>query len=293
MRGPAPMFVDDSRIRARLRHPKQGRFARESGVILQDKVIIITGCNSEIGMGWSAAIKSAEQGADVVLCDYATDKLDQLVSEIKGLRRQAIWVQADVSIRAQVDQAVARAIETFGRIDALINNAGIATDNGPFLECSDDMLERNMAVNFKGAWHFCQAVIPHMKKQGGGAIVNNASLNATRPVAGWAPYTTSKMAMIGMSKSIAYEFGVDNIRSNCIAPGPIRTELGLGGSRRLAEEMDIPFDEAVKLAEHANVLGRWGSPGEAADLMVYLASDMASFVTGSTIDVGGGFVVGL
>lgn len=262
-------------------------------MLLENKVVVITGCNSEIGMGWSAAIKCAEQGADVIVCDWKTDKLDRLVNQIEGLGRRAIWVQADISNREQVQQVVDKAIETFGHIDVLINNAGIATDNGPFLECSEDMLDRNIAVNFKGAWYFCQAVIPHMRKQGGGAIVNNASLNATRPVAGWAPYTTSKMAMIGMSKSIALEFGVDNIRSNCIAPGPIRTELGLGGSRRVAEEMEIPFDEAVKLAEHANVLGRWGDPGEAADLMVYLASDMASFVTGSTIDVGGGFVVGL
>jgi len=262
-------------------------------MLLENKVVIITGCSSEIGMGWSAAIKCAEHGADVVVCDYRTDKLDQLVSTIRDLGRRALWVQADVSIREQVHQVVNKAIDSFARIDVLINNAGIATDNGPFLECSDDMLDRNLAVNFKGAWYFCQAVIPHMRKQGGGAIVNNASLNATRPVAGWAPYTTSKMAMIGMSKSIALEFGADNIRSNCIAPGPIRTELGLGGSRRVAKEMDIPFEDAVKLAENANVLGRWGSPGEAADLMVYLASDMASFVTGSTVDVGGGFVVGM
>ncbi len=262
-------------------------------MLLKDKVAIITGCNSEIGMGWAAAIKCAEQGADVVVCDYRTDQLDQLTARIDALGRRAIWLRADISDQAQVERVVDKAIETFGHIDVLINNAGIASDNGPFLECSEEMLDRNIAVNFKGAWYFCQAVIPHMRKQGGGAIVNNASLNATRPVAGWAPYTTSKMALIGMSKSIAYEFGVDNIRSNCIAPGPIRTELGLGGSRRVAEELDIPFDEAVKLAEHANVLGRWGSPGEAADLMVYLASDMASFVTGSTIDVGGGFVAGL
>ena len=262
-------------------------------MLLKDKVVVITGCNSEIGMGWAAAIKCAEQGADVVVCDYRIDKLDQLVKEIDALGRRAIWVQADISDREQVQQVVDKAIHTFGRIDVLINNAGIGTDNGPFLECSEEMLDRNIAVNFKGAWYFCQAVIPHMREQGGGAIVNNSSLNATRPVAGWAPYTTSKMALIGMSKSIASEFGVDNIRSNCITPGPIRTELGLGGSRVVAKELGIPFDEAVKLAEQGNVLRRWGSPEEAADLMVYLASDMASFVTGSTIDVGGGYVAGL
>ncbi len=262
-------------------------------MLLENKVAIITGCNSEIGMGWAAAVKFAEQGADVVVCDWATDKLDRLVSEIERKGREGLWVRADISDRTQVQQVVDTTMDKFGRVDVLINNAGIATHNGPFLECSEDMLDRNIAVNFKGAWYFCQAVIPHMRAQGGGSIVHNASLNATRPVAGWAPYTTSKMAMIGMSKSIALEFGVDNIRSNCIAPGPIRTELGLGGSKRVAEETGLPFDEAVKLAENANVLGRWGEPGEAADVMVYLASDMSSFVTGSTIDVGGGFVVGM
>ena len=262
-------------------------------MLLENKVVIITGCNSEIGMGWATAIKCAEQGADVVVCDYQTDKLAQLTEAIEQLGRQALAIEADVSVQVQVENVVSQTLEKLGRVDCLINNAGIASDNGPFLDVSEDMLDRNIDINFKGAWYFCKAVIPHMKKQGGGSIINNASLNATRPVAGWAPYTASKMAMIGMSKSIAYEFGVDNIRSNCIAPGPIKTELGLGGSKRLAEELNMDFDDAVKLAENANVLRRWGAPSEAADLMVYLASDMSSFVTGSTIDVGGGFVVGL
>lgn len=262
-------------------------------MMLKDKVVIVTGCNSEIGMGWATALKAATEGANVVVCDYQTDKLSTLVEAIESLGQNAIALEADVSNRDQVDAVVSQTIATFGRIDVLVNNAGIATHNGPFLECSAEMLERNLDVNFKGVWNFCQAVIPHMIEQGGGSIVNNASLNATRPVAGWAPYTSSKMAMIGMSKSIALEFGIHNVRCNCIAPGPIRTELGLGGSKRLADELGIPFEEAVDLAHNANVMRRWGAPSEAADVMVYLASDMASFVTGSTIDVGGGFVAGM
>ena len=103
-------------------------------MLLENKVVTITGCNSEIGMGWSAAIKCAEQGADVIVCDWKTDKLDRLVNKIEGLGRRATWVRADISNREQVQQVVDKAIEMFGQIDVLINNAGIATDNGPFLE---------------------------------------------------------------------------------------------------------------------------------------------------------------
>ena len=261
--------------------------------LMVGKSVIVTGCGSEIGMGWATAVKCAQEGANVLVTDLRTDNLGKLVEELQGYGVKAVSAGANIANREEVNAVVEKAVAEFGAIHGMVNNAGTADQNSTLLECTDEMLEFNMGINFKGPLYFCQAVIPHMIEQGGGAIVNNVSVNATRPLPNWMPYVTSKNALIGLTKVVAVDHGADNIRCNAICPGAIRTELALEGVRHAIENWGLTAEQVEDGAVSASTLMRWGAPSEAADLMTFLISDMSSFVTGSVIEVGGGVVRGL
>lgn len=262
--------------------------------MLQDKVVIITGAGRPKGMGQATALKFAEHGAKVVVTDLVRDQyadedlaaVEGVASEIRQLGADSFAVGVDVTNRAQVNACVEQTISKFGTVDVLVNNAGTAIGAGPFLEQTDKQWDISYGVHLKGTLYFCQAVIPVMQRSGGGAIVNNSSMLGIAAEPYSAAYTATKFGVVGLTKVIAAEFGKDNIRCNAVCPGSINTQMQSEGLAQYAEWAGISMEEAWKDAER-NALGRSAEPSEVADAILYLASPMASFVSGVALPVTG------
>ena len=246
---------------------------------LASKVAIITG--SAGGMGQVAAELFAREGASVVVTDVIADAGKETAQRIKDAGGQAIFVQADVSKEEDVKGLVAAAIEAFGQVDILYNNAGIMpTDDGSVTDVSEMIWDRVLDVNLKSTFLCSKYVIPHMVARGQGSIVNIASfvalLGCTVPQDA---YTASKGGIMALTKSLAVQYGRQGIRCNAICPGPIETPL----LRTLWTS-----EEARDLRLNRIPLGRFGEAKDIVYMALYLASDESSWTTGSWIVVDGG-----
>lgn len=262
--------------------------------LLQDKVVIITGAGRPQGMGQAAAHRFAAHGAHVVVTDLVRDSnlpedlaaIEAVADEVRELGVSSLAIACDVTKRDEVDDCVAQTVAKLGTVDVMVNNAGTAIGAGPFLEQTDKQWDISYGVHLKGTLYFCQAVIPVMRGNGGGAIVNNSSMLGIAAEPFSAAYTATKFGVVGLTKVIAAEFGKDNIRCNAVCPGSINTQMQSEGLAQYAEWAGISMEEAWKDAER-NALGRSADPEEVADAMVYLASPMASFVSGVALPVTG------
>ncbi len=246
---------------------------------LEGKVAIVTGAGS--GIGRVAAQLFAAEGARVVVADVVTDQAEAAVAEITGVGGQAVAVTVDVSDETQVTAMVATAMDRFGHLDVLFNNAGIfPDDDGGILDTPPETWHQVMEVNLKGVWLGCRAGVPAMLQSGGGSIVNVASFVALMGAAtAQIAYTASKGGVLAMTRELAVEYARKGIRANSICPGPIETPL-------LAELLSDPARRQRRLVHIP--IGRFGRPEEIAKAALFLASDDASFVTGSSLVVDGG-----
>lgn len=249
----------------------------------EGKVAVITGAAG--GIGKQACIRFASEGAKVVAVDLAGTALGDVIDAVKAAGSEAIAVPTDVTIASQVKNYVDAAMGAYGRVDAFFNNAGIEGWVGPSTEYPEDIFDRVIAVNLKGVWLGMKYVVPVMRAQGGGAIVNTAStagLGATPTIIA---YGASKHAVVGMTKSAAVEFGRDRIRVNAVCPAPIETRM----MRSLERGMNPDDPGAVHDTISATIpLGRYGEPQEVAALTAFLCSDDASYITGGIYTVDGG-----
>lgn len=244
---------------------------------LQDKVALITGAAR--GIGAAMAHVFAGEGARLALIDRDLPMLENTASAIAGA---PLACKADVAIGAEADAAVAKVIERFGRVDILINNAGINVYDDP-LKLSQEDWQRCMAVNLEGAWNFIRAVLPSMLEQGRGSIVNIASTHAFSIIPGCFPYPVAKHAVLGLTRSLAIEYAPKGMRINAIAPGYIETDI--------VKDWFKTFDDpaaARKKVEDLIPVRRIGTPKEVALAAVYLASDESGFTTGSVLTMDGG-----
>ncbi|KIL45046.1 SDR family NAD(P)-dependent oxidoreductase [Jeotgalibacillus soli] len=254
---------------------------------LQNKVAVVTGASA--GIGRAITQRLLDEGANVVTGSRTTDSLKEL-----GYEKQLLPVAVDLSEPQGPDTLIQQAIKTFGKIDILVNNVGIAPAREGFLQVSDEHWTKMFETNLMSMIRTSRAAIPYMAMRKSGSIINIASESGRQPDTMLIDYSALKAAMLSVSKALANEFGPQGIRVNSVSPGPTRTPLwdNPGGfADGLAEQFGMEKEEAiVHFAKNVRQLplGRMGHPAEVAAVVLFLASDQASFVTGAEYTVNGG-----
>ena len=243
---------------------------------LQDKVAIITGAGR--GIGQATAVKFALEGAKVVVCDLTPEWIEETLALCKETRGEAFGFVADVRDMSSLEDMVDATVARWGRVDCLVNNAGIVMD-AQLKNMSEDQFDRVIEINLKGVYNCTKAVVNTMLAQQSGVILNASSIVGLYGNFGQTNYAASKFGVIGMVKTWARELGRKGIRANAVCPGFIQTSI-LGS---MPERVLHALEEKVPM-------GRLGKPEEIANTFAFLASDEASFVTGTTLRVDGGFL---
>jgi NAD(P)-dependent dehydrogenase (short-subunit alcohol dehydrogenase family) len=247
---------------------------------LAGKIALVTGGAS--GIGRATALTFAREDAQVIVADRSVDGGEETVQMVKAAGREALFVKTDVSQATEVEGLIKQAVATYGRLDCAFNNAGIEGVWVQTADCTEENWDRTLTINLKGVWLCLKYEIPQMLTQGGGAIVNNASLAGLVGAATLPAYVASKHGVVGLTKTAALEYAKAGIRVNAVCPGIIRTPMG----DRVIQA--YPQTADAMLAQEP--IGRWGTPEEVAEAVVWLCSDAASFVTGHAMAVDGGWV---
>jgi len=247
---------------------------------LDGKIALVTGGSS--GIGRAAALAFAREGAKVVIADVLIEGSEETVQIIEKSGGQAIFFKTDVSKSDEVEALIKKTAETCGRLDCAFNNAGVGGGRAATAKCTEEEWDRVIEINLKGVWLCMKYEIQQMLKQGGGAIVNTASVAGLVGFQGTPAYVASKHGVVGLTKAAALEYANSGIRINAVCPGVIRTPMI---DRIVAAR---PQMEEVYTAMHP--VGRLGEPEEIAEAVVWLCSDAASFVTGHAMVVDGGLV---
>ena len=251
--------------------------------LLKDKVAVVTGVGSGIGKAISNAF--ADEGACLGIGDINEDLLSKTVEELKNKSSQVKSLKTDVSDEEQVKKLIEETVNTFGKLDIIVNNVSVAIGGYPITDMSNDDWQKIIGINFSSVFYGCKHSIPYLKKNNGGSIINIASVQAHNPLPGWAAYAGIKGGVISMTRNIASEFGPYNIRANTISPGTIATEM----VNQVIEEDGTGslMDDFILM----HPIGRIGKPSEIAATAVFLASEGGSFANGEDFRIDGGLVI--
>lgn len=251
---------------------------------LTNKVAIITGATS--GIGKATALLFAEEGAHVIFTGRRAELGERVLNEIRERGAGGAFIQADHSQADDCSRVVEHTLSEFGRVDILFNNAGIVT-SGTAETTSDEVWDQTLAINVTAVWRMCRLVIPVMKRQGGGVIVNNGSDWSVVAGKNAFPYIASKGAIGLMTKAMAIDHARDNIRVNAVCPGDTLVDRWM--EKGYFEDSDpVTMEQAIKEASDYLPMGRFGTPEEIAKAVLFLASDDSSFMTGHLLLVDGG-----
>ena len=253
-------------------------------MLLENRVAIVTG--GAKGMGRGMALKFVGEGCDVVVNALHIEGAEKVAGEVRALGRRALAIKADISESAEVNDMVARTIKEFGKIDILVNNAGGVggVEGGNTDTATEEDWDKVLKVNLKGAFLVCMAVIPHMKKQKYGKIINLSSMGAVSPSVSVLHYHSAKAGVLGLTLNLAFELAPFNIYVNAIVPGPIETPFW-DSLVPPGPERDALF---AGIANKEVPLGRIGTPEDIAGSALFLASGLSDYVTGQVICVAGG-----
>jgi NAD(P)-dependent dehydrogenase (short-subunit alcohol dehydrogenase family) len=245
------------------------------------KVALVTGAAG--GMGRATALAFAAAGAKVVFADIADEGAKQTVELIRNAGGEAVFAHTDVSKAADVEAAVALAVDTYGGLDHAANAAAIETEQGPLADTEEAEFDRLVAVNLKSIFLSMKYELLAMIERGGGAIVNIASTNAFRPQPNQAAYTATKHGVAGMTKAAAIDYAKHGIRINAVAPGAIDTPM-------LRHAMEVRGRSEADVVGRLSLVGRFGQPEEIANAVLWLCSDRAGFTVGHVLAVDGGYL---
>jgi 3-oxoacyl-[acyl-carrier protein] reductase len=248
---------------------------------IEGRVAVVTGSAS--GIGRACAYLFADEGAKVVIADLGQDRVDLVVDEITKAGGEALGVVCDVSDHQQLKNLVSRTVEHFGGLDILVNNAGMGPLAGATTEESvfEERWRSTFAVNVESQVRLIRLALPYLQKSGGGRVINIASTEGLIATAGGTPYTASKHAVIGVTRSLAVELGAAGLTVNCVCPGATRTGI----------TADIPDEAKEKYARRRVALRRYAEPEEIAHMVLNLALPASSYVNGSVVVVDGGLTI--
>jgi len=248
---------------------------------LKGKVAIITG--STEGIGKATALNFVQQGAKVAICSRDAEKVKQAVAEIEAVGGEVLGMAADISKAADIEQFIHAVAAKFGRIDILVNNAG-SSQRGAFLETEDAKWAADFELKVFGAIRCTRLAVPHMIKQGGGRVINITNVAAKQPGAGSGPTSISRAAGLALTKMLSKEFAAQNILVNTVVIGKIKSGQHERTRKKLGLEPEVYFKKVA-----ADIpMGRMGETAEAANAIVFLASNLATYVTGTSLNLDGG-----
>jgi len=272
---------------------------------LRGKVAIVTGVGRELGLGQGIARRFAREGVHLVLCDICRSfqefpgygmgdwqYLESVAKDIQSIGVRALPIKVDVSQSAEVTEMIETAIKEFGHIDILVNNAGTSAGRDYIVAAREEAWDRNFAVNAKGTFLCCKAVIPHMiRADTGGRIINISSISGKMGEETYGAYSASKAAAILLTQTLAKELGRQGITVNAICPGEIDTLMQRKGYLLfLQQRFGLSEEEARIRAGEQSALGRIGTADDIANVAAFLASDQAGYITGQAINVCGGTI---
>jgi NAD(P)-dependent dehydrogenase (short-subunit alcohol dehydrogenase family) len=270
---------------------------------LKNKIVIITGSGRRKGIGEALALRFATEGCNVVISDIGaakgsqfseehigtTTEMEDIANDVRALGGQAICVPCDVRHEDSVENLIAETVKAFGRVDVLVNNAGVGYIMEPFTEFKSSSWDAVLDVNLKGAFLCSKHAAIQMIAQGdGGAIINIASQAAKSGFPFAAAYTASKHGLVGLTRSNAIELGKHGIRVNAVCPNHITTGLGHWQNKFFSDKLGLNYDDYLQAIRDKNPLGRTGMVEDIAKACAFLASEQAAYITGEAMNVSGG-----
>ncbi|HLL79768.1 MAG TPA: SDR family NAD(P)-dependent oxidoreductase [Ktedonobacteraceae bacterium] len=258
-------------------------------MLLKDKVAVVTGGGR--GIGLAIALAYAREGARLVLAARGVEGLEGTRRAVADLGGEALVVPTDISDIESVSALAQQVHAHFGCVDILVNNSGVAGPTAPLWEITPDEWDATFAVNLRGTFLCCRAFLPVMIAQSSGSIILIGSMTGKRPLLGRTPYSASKLALVGLARTLAWETGPYGIRVNVISPGPVEGERIEMVIRKQAEVKDISIDEARQAFLRDSPLGRLVPAQDVAAAAVFLASDRASSITGEDLNVSAGITM--
>ncbi|UCD10105.1 MAG: glucose 1-dehydrogenase [Dehalococcoidales bacterium] len=248
---------------------------------LEGKVAIVTGTGSQVGMGKAISLKLANEGCDIVSCDIDLEGATKTADEVKASGRKALAFKTDVSNKTEVGEMVKAALKEFGKIDILVNTAGLASGGGPFHEQGEEYWEKDINVNLYGTMHCIKAVLPGMMEHKSGKIINFSSISGRMGVP--VSYAAAKGAVLNITRGLAMQYGPYGINVNGIAPAMVSTQFHGGGKG--------PSPEMIQMAADRVPLKRIQTVEDIANAVAFLASDVSKNITGQTLQVDGGWLM--
>jgi NAD(P)-dependent dehydrogenase (short-subunit alcohol dehydrogenase family) len=257
--------------------------------LLQDKIALVTG--SARGLGTTLALAFARAGADVILADLVVDPLENIKKEVESLGCRSLSLAVDISDLESVQECAQKAFEKFGRVDILVNNAAIAGPSAPLWEVDPTAWKQTLDVNTTGVFNCCRTFLPCMIDQRSGSIIIIGSMTGKRPLLNRTAYAASKIALVGLARTLAWETGPYGIRVNVISPGPMEGERLTWVFETQAKEEGITFEAARDRMRSNSPLGQFVPTDNVAQTAVFLASDLAGSITGEDINVSAGLAM--